>query len=319
MSLVRGGRDLGPTRPSPGITPTARSALKMIACLVMHADWWGRKVARLPDQGTLLFATDLQGNFDDYERMKTIYAEEEAAGNDPVLLFAGDLVHGPARTMADPAVWPDYLGSFYEDRSAEIILDFADFTSRARALSLLGNHEHAHIGGPVVSKFHDDEAAVLDARLGPHRDRIRSFLRTFPLLAVARCGARFTHGAPRVTEPDLDAFERLDYEGYETRCIQSMIEQGTVGGLLWSRYAEPERARAFLAATALDSGASGFVAFGHDVVREGFDKVGHEQICISTSFGCHDHNKYYLRLDLAARYRSVHDLRIGKELRTLHS
>lgn len=284
----------------------------------MHGDWWGRKVARLPEHGTLLFATDLQGNFADYERLKKIYAEEELEGNEPILLFAGDLVHGPAKTLAHPDVWPDYLGSFYEDRSAELILDFMELTRTARVFSLLGNHEHAHIGGPVVSKFHHDEAAVLDDRLGDHRLRIHDFMRTFPLVAVAPCGARFTHGAPRTTEPDLDAFERLDYGGYESTCIQGMYEEGTLGGLLWSRYAEPERARAFLAATSLGEHPKGFVAFGHDVVREGFEKIGEEQICISTSFGCDDRNKFYLRLDLSARYRSVNDLRIGKELRLLY-
>jgi hypothetical protein len=290
----------------------------MVASCAMNRDWWGRKVARLPDSGTLLFATDLQGNLTDYERLKEIYAAEEADGNEPVLLLAGDLVHGPSRALANPDTWPDYLGSFYEDRSVELILDFADFTRRARALSLLGNHEHAHIGGPVVSKFHRDEAGVLDERLGTQQAQVHAFLRTFPLVGVARCGARFTHGAPRATEADLDAFERLEYDGYESTSISSMVEEGTVGGLLWSRYAEPERARAFLAATSLGSHSGGFVAFGHDVVREGFEKIGEEQICISTSFGCENRNKYYLRLDLSARYRSVHDLRIGKELRLLY-
>lgn len=284
----------------------------------MRGDWWGRKVARLPERGALLFATDLQGNLGDYERLKAIYREEEAAGNEPVLLFAGDLVHGPCDDLSDPDAWPAHLGSFYEDRSADLILDFVEFASSARALSLLGNHEHAHIGGPVVSKFHDDEAAVLDDRLGQHRERIHAFMRSFPLVAVAPCGACFTHGAPRATESDLEAFERLDYSGYQRQCVQGMYEADTVGGLLWSRYAEPERARALLHATSLGEHPNGFVAFGHDVVREGFEKVGDEQICISTSFGCENRNKFYLRLDLGARYRSVHDLRIGRELLRLY-
>ena len=39
-----------------------------------------------------------------------------------------------------------------------------------------------------------------------------------------------------------------------------------------------------------------------------------EQIVVSTSFGLIDANKVYVSLDLAAKYRNVHDLRIGKEL-----
>ena len=48
------------------------------------------------------------------------------------------------------------------------------------------------------------------------------------------------------------------------------------------------------------------------------DKIGDEQICLSTSFGCERGNKYFLRLDLSRQYNSVHDLRIGRELVRLY-
>jgi hypothetical protein len=53
-------------------------------------------------------------------------------------------------------------------------------------------------------------------------------------------------------------------------------------------------------------------------VREGYETVGDEQICVSTSFGCDDVNKTYLRLDLSREYRSVHDLHEGKEILPLY-
>ena len=279
---------------------------------------WGRKVARLPDHGVLLVATDLQGNFEDYEALKAIYRREEKAGNEPILLLCGDLVHGPGGHYADPANWPDFLGTFYRDRSRELILDYERFADNARTVALLGNHEHAHIGGPIVSKFHPDEAAVLDAELADDAPRIQAFIATFPLIAVAKCGATFVHGAPRATEKDLDAFEALDYDGFEQVDIGSMYERGTVGSLLWARCAEPEHAREFLRATRPGEGSNAFVAFGHDVVREGYEKIGAEQICVSTSFGCDDENKVYLRLDLAAEYTSVHDLKPGREILPLY-
>lgn len=281
--------------------------------------WWGRKVVRLPSQGTLLYATDLQGNLGDYRALQAVYEAEVEAGSDPTLLFCGDLVHGPSRDLAHREQWPDFLGSFYRDESAALILDFIRFCDRAKVLSLLGNHEHAHIGGPTVSKFHADEAAVLEAALGEkHRGLVQTFLSGLPLIAVAPCGAVFTHGAPRATEPNLESFERLRYDGYQATAINDMYESSTVGALLWSRYAEPERARELLAATTLDDRPNAFVAYGHDVVREGYERVGDEQICVSTSFGCDDANKYYLRLDLSARYTNVHDLRMGHELRRLY-
>jgi hypothetical protein len=280
--------------------------------------WFGRKVARLPDRGTLIVATDLQGNFEDYAAIKAVYFEEKAAGNEPVLLLCGDTVHGPSERFASEDRWPDYLGTYYRDRSDELILDFMALCLEERAFSLLGNHEHAHVGGPIVSKFHGDEAAVLEGRLGDRTQEVREFMAQWPLVAVSACGAAFTHGAPRATERDVAAFERLAYHGYRHVSVQEMHEYDTLGALLWSRYASPEHAREFLSVVRHDHGGGGFVAFGHDVVRDGFEKIGEEQICLSTSFGLLDVHKYYLRLDLAGRYPGVAGLRIGHELRRLY-
>ncbi|MEZ4463823.1 MAG: metallophosphoesterase [bacterium] len=277
-----------------------------------------RKVARLPDAGALLVATDLQGNFKDYEALKAIYAAERAAGGAPVLAFVGDLVHGPSPDLLAPGAWPDHLGTPYADESARLLLDFEVFSRTERAFSLLGNHEHAHIGGPVVPKFYPDEAAVLDAALGPERERMHAFLRRFPLLAVGRCGVVLTHGSPGATEPDLDAFERLDYAGHAHLRINDMYKAGTLGALLWSRSATAAQAQALLRATSLDGRPNAFVAFGHDVVREGWERTGADQICLSTSYGLFDRDKVYLRLDLSRRYTSVHDLRPGHEIRRLY-
>jgi hypothetical protein len=279
---------------------------------------WDRRVARLPGHGVLIVATDLQGNRGDYEALKAVYAAEEAAGNAPVLAFCGDLVHGPSPDLNEPGHWPEHLGTPYVDESADLIRDFEAWTRTHRAFSLLGNHEHAHIGGPVVPKFYDDEAAVLDAALGADKERIHAFLRSFPLIAVAPCGVVLTHGAPARTEPDLAAFEHLRYEGYASVSIHQMYERDTLAALLWARSAPPRAARALLEATSLDGRPNAFVAFGHDIVHEGWEISGSEQICVSTSFGLYDRDKVYLRLDLSHRYRSALELRAGAEIRFLY-
>ena len=272
---------------------------------------WGRKVARLPARGVLLVATDLQGNRGDYEAMKAVYEAERE--NEPILAFCGDLVHGPSPDLNEPGAWPDYLGAAYRDESAELIRDFEAWTRKERGFSLLGNHEHAHIGGPVVPKFYPDEAAVLDAALGDDRTRIHEFFRSFPLLAVAPCGVVLTHAAPRGTEATPEAFERLSYDGYERVSINAMYAEDTVGALLWARGATPEQARSLLAAV-----GGSFVVFGHDIVHEGYEKVGAEQLCLSTSYGVETERKFYLRPDLAARYQSLADLREGIEILRLY-
>ena len=280
---------------------------------------WGRRVARLPARGILLCSTDLQGNRGDYEALKAVYAREKAAGGAAILCLQGDLVHGPSPDLQEPGAWPDHLGTPYRDESAALLLDFEQWTRREAGFALLGNHEHAHIGGPVVPKFYDDEAAVLDAALGGERARMHAFLRTFPLVAVAPCGIVLTHAAPRATERDARAFERLGYAGYERVPIVEMVRRDTVGALLWARNATAEQARALLAALLPARHGEGLVAYGHDVVHEGYEKVGAEQICFSTSYALDDANKVYLRLDLGARYRSTADLREGREIRHLHS
>jgi hypothetical protein len=61
-----------------------------------------------------------------------------------------------------------------------------------------------------------------------------------------------------------------------------------------------------------------FCIYGHDVIPEGYECVGDEQMVVSTSFGVFDTNKVYISLDLGARYKSVSDLRIGKEILPLY-
>ncbi len=279
---------------------------------------WGRKVARLPARGVALVATDLQGNRGDYEAMKALYFSELAAGNEPVLAFCGDMVHGPSPDLHEPGMWPEHLGAEYRDESRELLLDFEDFTRAHRAFSVMGNHEHAHVGGPRVPKFYPDEAAVLDAALGDHRARVHGFLREWPLVAVAPCGMVLTHAAPRATEDSLEAFEALSWDGFRGEPLSRMLTRGTVGALLWARAATPEQAQRLLRVATLDDAPAAFVAFGHDVVHCGYEKTGREQICVSSSFGVFDKDKVYLRIDLARRYASVDELREGVEIRWLH-
>ncbi len=277
---------------------------------------WDRKVARLPAQGLLLFATDLHGNLRDYEALKAIYYQEKRLGNQPILLFCGDLVHGPSPDLAEPDLWPDYLGSFYRDRSRELILDFERFSQKEHSFSLMGNHEHAHIGGPPVPKFHPDEAAYLDQQLGADLPHIQEFLQRWPLIALSDSGFVLTHAAPYICPSSPQELEGLSYAGYEQLSLDEMYHHDLLTALLWARMARPSEARAFL--QGILGQPQGFVAFGHDIVREGWEIIGREQICLSTSFGLEDRNKVYLRLDLGQRYSSAFLLRYGEEIRPLY-
>ena len=143
-----------------------------------------RRVLTLPDRGKLIVATDLQGNVTDFDRLATIFERAASEPGGAILVITGDLVHGPELAEAD---WPDYLGTYYRGDSRTVL-------ERAYALAgrhpgkvhyLLGNHEHAHVGGPVVAKFFPDEARRLEELLGDDGTaRMRAWLRTWPFAAA---------------------------------------------------------------------------------------------------------------------------------------
>lgn len=272
------------------------------------------RVLRLPDRGRLLVCTDLQGCMRDYHRVVELFERAliEHRG-DAHLLFTGDLIHGP---HIDPEDWPDFLGEYYRDASGELMLSYASLAARypGRVHALLGNHEHGHIGGPHTAKFAADEVALLEQILGPSGTaRMVSIIQTFSLAAVSRCGAVFTHGAPAAQIDSIADIEDADLSGDAYASPLEVLDTPVVGKILWARAASEAEARRFLRAT------NGTISiYGHDVIPEGYETVGDEQIVVSTSFGVFDSNKVYISLDLSARYRNVRDLRIGYEILPLY-
>jgi hypothetical protein len=272
------------------------------------------RVLRLPDHGRLLVCTDLQGCMRDFQRMVEIFEEALLAHQgDAHLLFTGDLIHGP---HIDPEDWPDFLGEYYRDASGEVMIAYAGLAAQypGRVHALLGNHEHGHIGGPHTAKFAADEVALLEQILGPSGTaRMRGIIHTFALAAVSKCGAVFTHGAPAAVIDSVADLESADLSGAHYASPLDVLDTPIVGKVLWARSATEAEARRFLRAT---NGT--MCIYGHDVIPEGFEMVGDEQIVVSTSFGVFDSNKVYVSLDLAAKYRGVGDLRIGQEIRPLY-
>ncbi|HTR49264.1 MAG TPA: metallophosphoesterase [Kofleriaceae bacterium] len=272
------------------------------------------RVLRLPDKGRLLVCTDLQGCMRDFKRMVAIFEQALIAHHgDAYLLFTGDLIHGP---YIEPEDWPDFLGEYYRDASGELMIAYAGLAAQytGHVFALLGNHEHGHIGGPHTAKFAADEVALLEHILGPAGTaRMRGIIHTFALAAWSKCGAMFTHAAPAAVIESLADLEAADLSGAGFASPLDVLDTPIVGKVLWARSATQQEARRFLKAC-----GSTMSIYGHDVIPEGFEKVGDEQIIVSTSFGLFDQNKVYVSLDLAAKYKNVGDLRVGHELLPLY-
>lgn len=272
------------------------------------------RVLRLPDRGRLLVCTDLQGCMRDYHRMVEVFEQAlHANAGDAHLIFTGDLIHGP---HIEPEDWPDFLGEYYRDASGELIVAYAGLAAQypGRVHALLGNHEHGHIGGPHTAKFAADEVALLEHILGPASTaRMKGIIHTFALAAVTKCGATFTHGAPAAQIDSIADLEAADLSGANYASPLDVLDTPVIGKVLWARSATEAEAKRFLKAT-----KGTLSIFGHDVIPEGYEMVGDEQIIVSTSFGLYDQNKVYLSLDLAARYRNVRDLKVGREILPLY-
>ena len=272
------------------------------------------RVIRLPDKGRLLVCTDLQGCMRDYKRMVEIFEQALITyQGDAHLIFTGDLIHGP---HIEPEDWPDFLGEYYRDASGDLMIAYSQLAAQypGRIHALLGNHEHGHIGGPHTAKFAADEVALLEHILGPSATaRMRGIIHTFALAAVSKCGAIFTHGAPAAVIESIADLEAADLSGAGLSSPLDVLDTPIVGKVLWARSASEAEARRFLRAL-----GGTMSIYGHDVIPEGYEMVGDEQIIVSTSFGLFDQNKVFLNLDLSARYRGVRDLRIGHEIQPLY-
>jgi hypothetical protein len=271
------------------------------------------RVLQLPGRGRLLVATDLQGCMRDFLRMEELFVASQRETGDAHILFTGDLIHGPHLDKED---WPDFLGEYYRDASLEVVDGFVALRERfpSRVHALMGNHEHAHVGGPHTAKFAPDEVELLESIIGPvNSARLRSVLRTLPIACVAPCGVVFTHGAPAAEIDHIREVENVDLEGFSDDSPLDIFEVPVIGALLWARSAERSIARRFLRAM-----GGNVSVYGHDVIPEGFERIGEEQMIVSTSFGVNDTNKVYLQLDLAGKYGTVFELREGAEILPLY-
>lgn len=257
----------------------------------------------LPDRGKLIVATDLQGHVDDFDRVATVFEEAARGPEGAVLVITGDLVHGPELTPDD---WPDYLGNFYHGDSVTVLERARELQNRypGRVHYLLGNHEHAHIGGPIVAKFFPDEAMRLEELLGDERTvMMRDWFRTWPFVAVApHAGLVMLHAAPHARISSIDELDQLSFDNSNGLTLEEMAARGTLGALLWARTTSSERAWNFL--KAIDPRAT-VAVYGHDVARWGYAIDREPLLCVSTSFGCFDGDKLYLEWDLSERATSA--------------
>jgi hypothetical protein len=269
--------------------------------------------------GHLYVTSDLHGNLADLKQVAECLEADPSA----VLLSLGDLFHGPNIPQDLWDLEYTHLGDFYEDESPALFEQWLELINRFpdRVAAIMGNHEHAHVGGPIVAKFYDDEAGAFESQMEkPRRLALRRYIRQLPLIAVTDCGVAFTHGAPPAAHFDRESLRSVPFSGYESLPLMAMYGAGFLGELLWRRTSSEADCRAFLGRLNALSGCSpaNVVVYGHDRVVEGYAKEHDALVCLSTSYGMCRAQKTWLRLDLAVRIGGAQDLRPGYELLPLY-
>jgi hypothetical protein len=264
-----------------------------------------RRVVTLPDRGRLVVATDFQGNVRDFCAVEELFEREARAPGGAFLVVTGDLVHGPE---LEPDEWPEYLGTYYRGDSPSVLRRARALQRRhpGRVFYLMGNHEHAHVGGPIVAKFFADEAERLEYLLGPDGTAdMHEWLEDWPFVAIApHSGLAMMHAAPHAAIASQQDLERLPLDVMSEGTIDPEART-TLLSLLWARTTTTERAQAFL--HALDEELA-VVVYGHDVAPAGYAIDREPMLCVSTSFGCFDGDKSVLVWDLAERATTAHEV-----------
>jgi hypothetical protein len=270
------------------------------------------RVLFLPSKGKLLVNTDLHGNGDDFRRLRGLFLDLTSREPQTHWVILGDIVHGPnAQIRAYKPTLYDY-----EDESWPIAQGIVELRRRfpGRVHYVLGNHDYAHIGGPITSKFYPDEAAHLEAGLAEdQRAELHRLFREALLAVVAPCGLFLTHGSPS------DTLRRLeDLNDIPLPPDPADVYGETVVTSFLTCYGQRGEVAQRLLQTVSRSGPQVcLVVHGHDKDEKGYFTEGGNQLC-PVIFGAPRANKRYLVFDLAACYRSLADVREGQEIRRLH-
>jgi hypothetical protein len=273
----------------------------------------GRRTAMLPRDGQLMVSTDLHGNLEDFEALRDRFLARVERGEDVHWALLGDLVHGPddQARCDEPALYD------FDDRSWEVVEGVIGLREAwpGRVHLVLGNHDHGHVGGPVLTKFHADEALHLEGLLDDRRiDSMARLFRSALLLLLAPCGVALCHGSPDDSLRDPAQLDRLSLDPARNDAPGNALLRSILTSYGQPRDVTERVLRNLSRATGLDLG---LIVHGHDRDLHGWFVEGGNQLC-PVVFGALREHKRFLLLDLAATYRAAADIREGRELLWLH-
>ena len=150
------------------------------------------------DEGKILVATDIHGNWEDYVKIRKVYEKLKRDKRADILVYDGDLIHSDGK---------------YEDKSLEILDDLIDNPDKS-IIPVLGNHELMHIYHLEVKKDEMDTsfAEPLEIRIEEERNNNREkyieFMKQMPYAIRTKGGVVINHTGPN---PPMTGLYRKGY------------------------------------------------------------------------------------------------------------
>lgn len=152
------------------------------------------------DSGKAMVITDLHGEGEAYDRLKSTFLELKAQGKADKLVICGDLIHG-------------YRES-YNDDSLRMLLDVMRMQREYGAdtvVMLMGNHEMPHVYNITLSKGHHEFTAPFEEALSKSnkRDEVVTFLKSLPFFVRTKAGVLITHAGASPAVTNAENAERI--------------------------------------------------------------------------------------------------------------
>lgn len=152
------------------------------------------------DSGIAMIVTDLHGEGDAYDRLKSTFLELRRQGQADYLIICGDLIHG--------------YGAAHEDASLRMILDVMwlqkEFGSDAVTM-LMGNHEMPHVYSVTLAKGNLEFTSRFEEALvhSGRREEVLAFLKSLPFFARTKAGVLISHAGATPAVTDAENAERI--------------------------------------------------------------------------------------------------------------
>lgn len=295
------------------------------------------------NKGNLLIASDIHGNWEDYQRIMCKYRIEKRHGKIDMLVLAGDLIHA-------------YPG--YKDNSKKILDDLIDRGDKS-IITLLGNHEFMHLFHVDVIKDELSFVEPFEEEIRQNREKYTKFFEKMPYVIRTPGGIIINHTGANstITENEyykkfifkkeiFDVINNLNYDKIMKNVIKTkkryvkkkynididknyydfynpkigdQFLKTEIGNDMWEIFFNKNEMkygdnfythilRSYLSVMSKRYKEQNFLVSGHIETPEGYKIISDRQLRIGSSYGTIDSNKVLCVVRTQHNYDSIEEI-----------